>query len=154
FAWYPITEAKTGDGGRFTTTATAVESGFWRAEFRGAGDQRATRSAEVASTVTRSAGDVKLSHGLAPASVRKGKTVTHRGTVRYWTGSRWSKVANRTVILRVSGTDYPCMSDTTDSQGKYRITEHAQKSGARTAVFRRQGDYSAGTSPSHEVTVT
>ncbi|MFI6600175.1 hypothetical protein ACIBHX_28360 [Nonomuraea sp. NPDC050536] len=154
FAWHVITETKTGEGGRFTATATAVESGLWRAEFQGGGDLRATRSAEVRSTVRRSEGDVKVSHGRKPTTVGKGKTVTHRGIVCYWTGNGWSTVSNRTVLLKVSGTDHPEINDKTDGHGKYKITEHAQASGERVVVFRKQGQYSAKESAACQVTVT
>ncbi|WP_214321786.1 hypothetical protein [Nonomuraea sediminis] len=155
YAWHVITETKTGEGGRFTATATAVESGLWRAEFQGGGDLRATRSAETRSTVRRSVGDVSVSHGRTPKKVHRGKIVTHSGTVRYWTGNGWSVVSNRSVLLRVDGTDHPDLNDDTDSHGRYKITEHAQVSGGRVVVFRKQGQYSAGQStPERPVTVT
>lgn len=154
FAWHVITETKTGEGGRFTATAAAVESGLWRAEFQGGGELRATRSAEARSTVRRSTGDVKVSHSPKSTTVEKGKTVTHRGIVCYWTGNSWSTVSNRTVLLQVNGTDHAEIDDDTDGHGRYKLTEHAHKSGERVVVFRKQGTYSAKESHACQVTVT
>ncbi len=154
FAWRVITETKTGEGGFFAATATAVESGLWRAEFPGTAAFLAFRGPEVASTAPHTEGDVKLTHGRNPAKVRRGKTVRHGGTVHFWSGTSWRKLGSgRAVTLQVNGANQA--GDTTDRNGGYTIKERAQASGGRRAIFRKQDSYNAGRSdPERKVTVT
>ncbi|MEZ0071008.1 hypothetical protein [Planotetraspora sp. GP83] len=145
FSRRDMAEAETDESGVFSTTVTATESGFWRAEFRAAPRRLAraeaaavasTRSAEVHSTVQGSGAQTRIAYSVIPMSGKRGRTATHKGTLVVWVAEgpgRWDPLPQKAVRLRFDPAGAAASSaqgtTTTGSRGQFAFKKKVPSTG-------------------------
>lgn len=135
--WSRATTVDTSSKGVVSTSVTAVKDGTWRARYAGTADRAAAVS-------TSDNVDVKLRTAVSkfnasPEPVRKGRTITVKGTLRSLDGT-WKNASGQTVIIlfKADGSSKWSKLATvrTNSKGLFSKGFTAKKDGTFKAQFK------------------